>query len=95
MKRLEYYKAIPLSLKADNEFDEEWLKLRIIEDPNLLGLGDLELKATEKIQPKAGRLDLLFQEIDNDKRYTVELMLGKIDESHIIRTIEYWDVERK
>lgn len=28
-------------------------------------------------------------------RYEVEIQLGSSDESHIIRTIEYWDVERK
>jgi hypothetical protein len=27
--------------------------------------------------------------------YEVEIMLGNIDESHIIRTIEYWDIERQ
>ncbi len=25
----------------------------------------------------------------------MEIQLGKTDESHIIRTIEYWDIERK
>ena len=30
-----------------------------------------------------------------DIRYEVEVQLGATDESHIIRTIEYWDVERK
>ncbi len=28
-------------------------------------------------------------------RYEVELQLGATDETHIIRTIEYWDIERK
>src|ERR1700716_1608607 len=28
-------------------------------------------------------------------RYEVEVQLGPSDESHIIRTIEYWDIERK
>jgi len=28
-------------------------------------------------------------------RYHVELQLGATDESHIIRTIEYWDTERR
>jgi hypothetical protein len=27
--------------------------------------------------------------------YEVEIMLGTLDESHIIRTIEYWDLERQ
>ena len=30
-----------------------------------------------------------------NRRYEVELQLGATDESHIIRTIEYWDIERK
>ena len=47
------------------------------------------------MQPKAGRLDLLLQDADTYKRYEVELQLGATDESHIIRTIEYWDLERK
>jgi hypothetical protein len=27
--------------------------------------------------------------------YEVEIMLGSTDESHIIRTIEYWDIEKR
>jgi hypothetical protein len=42
-----------------------------------------------------GRLDLLLQDVDTNRRYEVEIQLGKTDESHIIRTIEYWDIERK
>jgi hypothetical protein len=40
-------------------------------------------------------LDLLLQDADGNRRYEVEVQLGKTDESHIIRTIEYWDIERK
>ena len=29
------------------------------------------------------------------RRYEVEIQLGRVDESHIIRTIEYWDIEKK
>jgi len=32
---------------------------------------------------------------ETNRRYEVELQLGKSDESHIIRTIEYWDYQRK
>jgi hypothetical protein len=34
---------------------------------------------------------------DNEEEiyYEVEVMLGALDESHIIRTIEYWDIERQ
>ena len=65
------------------------------EDPSILGLGDLVLKDKERRQPHAGRLDLLLQDVDNDRRYEVELQLGRTDESHIIRTVEYWDIERR
>ena len=68
---------------------------RIAEDPSLLGLGDLILKDKERLQPRAGRLDLLLQDPDSSRRYEVEIQLGSTDESHIIRTIEYWDIERK
>src|SRR5712691_10181560 len=77
------------------EFNEIWVQKRIAEDPSLLGLGDLILRDRERLQPHAGRLDLLLQDPETDHRYEVEIQLGKTDESHIIRTIEYWDIERK
>ncbi len=42
----------------------------------------------ERRQHKAGRLDLLLSNPDEDRRYEVELMLGQTDEAHIIRCIE-------
>ena len=39
--------------------------------------------------------DLLLQDPDTYKRFEVELQLGATDEAHIIRCIEYWDIERK
>jgi predicted transport protein len=59
-----------------------------------LGLGDLVLRDRERVQPRAGRLDLLLQDPETKRRYEVELQLGATDEAHIIRTIEYWDIER-
>ena len=40
-------------------------------------------------------MDLLLQDPDDPTRYEVEIQLGKTDASHIVRTIEYWDIERK
>ena len=37
----------------------------------------------------------MLQDADGIERYEVEIQLGATDESHIIRTIEYWDIERK
>ena len=61
----------------------------------MIGLGELVLKDKERLQPRAGRLDLLLQDTELGKRFEVEVQLGKTDESHIIRTLEYWDIERK
>ncbi len=93
--KLTLKKADKFLLKDHPDFDEQWLRKVIEDDPSIIGLGELELKEAERIQPKAGRLDLLLYDRENEKRYEVELMLGKIDESHIIRAIEYWDNERK
>lgn len=95
MSPLKYTKPERIWLKNHPEFTEAWLQDRIGEDPSLLGLGDLILKDKERPQPRAGRLDLLLQDAESTKRYEVELQLGKTDEAHIIRTIEYWDVERR
>jgi hypothetical protein len=76
-------------LKTSPDYNEKWVQDRIAEDPTILGLGDLVLRDRERTQPRAGRLDLLFQDLDTKRRYEVELQLGASDEAHIIRTIEY------
>jgi hypothetical protein len=90
---IEYVKHEKLSLKSSSEFNEKWLQDIIADDPSILGLGDLDLKSMEKIL-SYGRLDLLLKDDESNTRYEVEIQLGKVDESHIIRTIEYWDEER-
>jgi hypothetical protein len=82
-------------MKASPETSEKWVQQIIVGDPSILGLGDLDVKDVERRQPHAGRLDLLLVDPDSSTRYEVELQLGSTDESHIIRTIEYWDTERK
>lgn len=90
-----YVKPERIWMKTHPEFNEKWVQEKIAEDPSMLGLGDLVLKDKERNHNSAGRLDLLFQDADSQRRYEVEIQLGKSDESHIIRTIEYWDIERK
>jgi hypothetical protein len=84
-----------ISLKRSEKLNEKWVQDQIAEDPTILGLGDLVLKDRERIQPLGGKIDLLLQDPDTLKRYETEIQLGATDESHIIRTIEYWDIERK
>jgi hypothetical protein len=92
---MKFVKPDRISLKQHPELNERWVQNRIAEDPSLLGFGDIVLKDKERRQPHAGRLDLLFQDAEEDRRYEVEIQLGRTDESHIIRTIEYWDIERR
>jgi len=92
---MEYIKPERIWLKEHSRLDERWVQERIAEDPTILGLGELVLRDRERMQPRAGRLDLLLQDPDTYRRYEVEVQLGGTDESHIIRTIEYWDIERK
>jgi hypothetical protein len=75
--------------------DEYWLQKQIAENPGCLGLGELETIAKERQQSYGGRLDILLKDPEDDSMYEVEVMLGETDETHIIRTIEYWDNEKR
>lgn len=80
---------------AECGHDEAWLRDMIYDDPSILGLGDLQPVMKEKKQSQGGCLDLLLNNPEDDSMFEVELQLGRTDESHIIRTIEYWDNEKK
>ena len=83
-----------IMLKNNSEINEKVIQDYIFENPSVLGLGELEPIVKEKTQPSGGRLDMLFRDDDNN-RYEVELQLGATDPSHIIRTLEYWNTEKK
>lgn len=91
---IELKKIAPVELRTIG-LDEKWLQDRIMEDPKVLGLGDLEIAGREHRQPMGGRIDFLMRDPEAGTYYEVEVMLGALDESHIIRTIEYWDIERQ
>ena len=84
-----------ISLKQHPEIKEDHIQQFIFDNPSVLGLGELTAVRREKVQPSGGRLDILLQDEETDTRYEVEIMLGATDPSHIIRTIEYWDSEKK
>jgi hypothetical protein len=90
-----YTKPERVILKAHPEYSEAWVQKEIEADPTILGLGDLVFLQKERVQPSGGRLDLLLQDTETKQRYEVELQLGSTDETHIIRTLEYRDIERK
>jgi hypothetical protein len=86
--------AQPLPIR-DAGYDEYWLQKQIYDNPTCLGLGELEAIGKERLQSSGGRLDLLLKDPEDDAMYEVEVMLGETDETHIIRTIEYWDNEKR
>jgi hypothetical protein len=91
---LQLKKIPPMELRAMG-LNEKWLQDRINDDTSILGLGELEIVGREHRQPIGSRIDFLMYDADNNTHYEVEVMLGALDESHIIRTIEYWDIERQ
>jgi hypothetical protein len=95
MSSLEFVKAKKITLKNDPRFNEKWLQNLIDGDPSILGLGELTVIDRERRQERAGRLDLLLSDPGQDRRFELELQLGQTDESHIMRCIEYWDIERR
>jgi len=94
-QHVDYQRSVRVSLKAHPTFSEKWLQAQIAKDPELLGLGELVVKEVERRQPRAGRLDVLLYDPETTTRYEIEIQLGATDESHIIRTLEYWDTERR
>lgn len=77
-------------------YDEYWLQDQIYANPACLGLGkNVEAFLKERRQSRGGRLDILLNDPQENTMYEVEVMLGSTDESHIIRTIEYRDNEKR
>ncbi len=67
---MEYKAAKVVSLKNHPTLNERWLQDRIIEDPSILGLGNLDIRESERIQPTGGRLDLLLSDPDSHSQKT-------------------------
>ena len=82
-------------LRQSPSFSESWLHDRISDDPSVLGLGELDVLERERVQSGGGRIDMLLTDSENNARFEVEIMLGATDPNHIVRCIEYWDIERR
>ncbi|SRR6266496_3573121 len=79
----------------DLHLPEPWLERKIREDPSVLKLGDIKVDSFQRRNKKGGRLDLLLSDEENSTLYAAELMLGEVDESHIVRCVEYWLAESR
>ncbi len=92
---INFTKHETVSLRKLPDFSESWLHDLICDDPSILRLGDVDVLDRERTQEAGGRLDLILSDSEKTRRYEVEIMLGATDPSHIIRCIEYWDIERR
>jgi hypothetical protein len=92
---LSFKRRQKISLRDNPSFCEAWLHGQICEDTSLLGLGELDVIDRERAQFGGGRLDMLLADTEANARYELEVMLGPTDPNHIVRCIEYWDVERR
>lgn len=93
---MEFTRLERFSLGRSNGVDEDAVQNFIESDLSVLGLGvTTRVIGKQRRHQGAGILDLLLESEDKRTRYVVELMLGDLDESHIIRAIEYWDIERR
>ena len=61
---MKHVKLKTVSLKNNPKLTERWLQEVIVNDPSILGLGDVLVKGRERIHPGADRLDLLLQDVD-------------------------------
>lgn len=94
LKAMELKTLDRIPLKNNSDINENMIQEFIFDNPAVLGLGELTVIQREKIQSLDGRLDILLAD-DDGNRYEVEIQMGATDPNHIIRTIEYWDSEKK
>ncbi|MCP3681382.1 MAG: hypothetical protein GY861_01710 [bacterium] len=89
-----YLSARQVELKSTGR-DEQWIRNVINNDPSILRLGELKVVETNEMRASGAEGNFLMGNADDSVRYEIGVTLGKLDESTIIRTIEYWDIERK
>jgi len=79
----------------DAGLDECRLQDQSVVNPASLQLTDSEVISRERQQASGKRLDVFLKDLEDDSMCEVEVILGDTDESHIIRTIECWDNEKR
>jgi hypothetical protein len=87
-----FIRADRLRLTEDPTLNEHWLRERIVDDPSVLGLGDLRL--ADEGRTRDGRLELLLRDPASGRRLTVLVRVGPAEDSDLVRAIENWTVER-
>lgn len=87
---MEYIKLKKISLKDHPQINEKWVQQKIVEDPSILGLGEIELKDMERKQPRAGRLDFLFQDLKKQEEIQIEAVQYVYDKEFAKQWKDYY-----
>jgi len=89
-----YVRLEHVAMLGHPDVDERLLMARILEDPGVLGLGDLVVDEA-RTRSSRGRLELTLYKPDANRHYLIALQLGAADERHLIRAVEHWAAERQ
>ena len=57
---MKYVSHTRIPMRGNAELSEKWLQERLVEDPGLLGFGEVMVKDVERTQSHGGRLDMLL-----------------------------------
>jgi hypothetical protein len=87
-----FVRAQRVSLLSHPMLNAVWLRERIVADPSLLGLGDLQL--ADEGRSRDGRLEMLLHDPATSRRFTVLVRVGVAEETDLVRALEYWTLER-
>ena len=91
-----FCKSEVLNLKKHPNYSETWLEETICCEPSILRLGDIKIMERQRRQKDGiARVDLIAQSEDKTEIFVIEMMLGPLDSSHIVRSVEYWLREQK
>jgi len=89
--KAEFVLAKRFSLAKHPEYDEKWVECLLKENPSILGISSgVQFVSSQIRNSNGGKLDVLLKDDDEERVYSVELMLGQLDETHIIRCLDYW-----
>ncbi len=86
--KLKYVASEQVSLRSHGT--EAWLEQELRAKPGMLGFGPVKVMSFQRSHKNAGRLDLVLEDAENRIVYVGEIMLGTLDASHIVRSLDYW-----
>src|SRR4051812_48565824 len=86
-----FIRADRLRLTSHPTLNESWLRERIVDDPSVLGLGELRLADEGRLRD--GRLELLLRDPATGRRFTLLVRVGPAEEADLVRVLEQWAVE--